>query len=182
MCREEVLELRTHVQPKLDGLGIGFVTVVKETAGREEFVEKYWPAPLPLHFDLDNKLFPVVNGTVDKNGRRSNRSMGLLSGIGSFVFGGAVKKNVKRCNKRGVKGNQRGEGLRLGGLAVVGPAGAGARVVYLFQERAWGDHAPLKEVLGAVDAVAAAQPAAPAQATAPSQQAPPGAAAAGSAL
>lgn len=60
----------------------------------------------------------------------------LAGGTLSYLVGGAVKQNVKRCDAKGVKGNLEGEGLKLGGVWAISPA---SEVVYEHQEKQWGD-------------------------------------------
>lgn len=50
--------------------------------------------------------------------------------------GGAVAKNVERCDAKGVTGNLEGEGLMLGGVWAISSSGD---IAYEHKEKVWGD-------------------------------------------
>ena len=79
--------------------------------------------------------------------------MGLAGGVWSWMTGSRVHTNMERNKKSGVQGDLIGEGMKLGGLFVVGrPDGSGSepKMVYLHTELQWGDHAPLEDVRKAI--------------------------------
>ena len=145
------------MQPRLDALGIPLVAVAKERLGADEFVEKFWPAPLRMLFDLDAEkpFFRAINGG----------SLGVC-GFVNYLFNGRVKANWQRAaaasfpmlGHEHIAHNNKGEGKLLGGLAVVAPGG---ELTALWREMVWGDHAPAADVLKAAELVAA--PTAPAR-------------------
>ncbi|KAI9002172.1 hypothetical protein DFJ74DRAFT_696953 [Hyaloraphidium curvatum] len=53
-----------------------------------------------------------------------------------------AKVHGDRARAKKVKGNMKGEGRIMGGLVVVNTAGA----IYIYNEKIFGDHAPLGEV------------------------------------
>jgi len=64
-------------------------------------------------------------------------------------------KHASEAKKAGVtKHNLNGEGLIMGGLLVMKPGNKG--VQYQFQERNFGDHAPIEDVIAAAKAAASA--------------------------
>ena len=88
------------------------MAIAKEHMGHEEFVRDWWPAPAELYFDTpastqDAPIFRACNG----------RSMGL-SGVGSYLVGGAVKQNVLRVDKAGKSTCTTGAGKVLFAIAI----------------------------------------------------------------
>ena len=115
--------------------------VAKERLGREEFAQKFWPAPLELYFDAPGTpLFKACNG----------KSQGVLSGFGSYLLGGSVAAAAKGAKEKGVEGNMQGEGLALGAVLVVSSKG---QLLLHHLEKTWGDHPPEDALAGALAAV-----------------------------
>jgi hypothetical protein len=75
-------------------------------------------------------------GKADLFEKSELRYQGVLSGIFSYYMGGAVAQHTKRCDAKGVTGNLEGEGLKLGGVFAVSPAG---EVKFEHREATWGD-------------------------------------------
>lgn len=131
------------------------IAVAGERLGSEEFLEKYWRSeqgPLELYIDEGKKqLWPIMG----------SGSQGW-SGLASYIFGGSVKKNIKRLKERAlaagrasmVPGNLQGtQSTKLGGLWVVGTGEQG--ILMEHQERTFADVAELDAVRQAVAAIAA---------------------------
>ena len=59
--------------------------------------------------------------------------------------------NFFRAQNAGFHGNMDGEGRLMGGLFVVGSADQG--VLFEYREKAWGDHADLKDVRAAIEKI-----------------------------
>ena len=119
------------------------MAIAKEHLGNEEFTSKYWPPPHELYFDgppSDPKNVPIFK---ECNGKKQ----GLMSGIGSYLVGGAVAKNLKNANDGGHKGNAAGEGFVLGSVLVV--SGKGELLMH-HKEMTWGDHPGDAELLDAM--------------------------------
>mmetsp|Transcript_20734 Transcript_20734/g.42153 ORF Transcript_20734/g.42153 Transcript_20734/m.42153 type:complete len:89 (-) Transcript_20734:366-632(-) len=53
-------------------------------------------------------------------------------------FGGITAKSWKRAKEKGVDGNLKGEGLKLGGVFVIGPGKQG--ILFEHKEKTWGDN------------------------------------------
>ena len=125
---------------ELDRSGVRLVAIAKEREGHAEFTERYWKGA-ELFFDTADGVkppaapaFAIVNG-----------EWMALSGLASYLFGGEVKKNLKRCEQAGFEGNLKGEGTKLGAVLVVDGAGT---VLLHHKEQRWGDH-PSEEALSA---------------------------------
>jgi len=126
---------------------VRLVAIVGERLGYEEFVPKYWDSEIYLD-ERKQQIWPIMGGG-------NTRSMGLMSGLGSYVFGGGVAKSVAKHNARAAaagrplsEGNLVGEGKKLGGLWVIGPNGQG--ILFQHQEKSWGDIAEIDDVQRAV--------------------------------
>ena len=80
---------------------------------------------------------------------------GTFSAIGSYIVGGKIKQNLKRCEQQGVEGNLKGEGTKLGGVWVIGSGDQG--VLFQHNEKKWGDIAVPETVMAAVENIQTAQ-------------------------
>jgi hypothetical protein len=119
LCREEALALSSLKERMAEFPAVRLICVAGEHLGHEEFTEKYWRGE--LFFDLGKKqLYPLMG-----SGRM------ILSGLASYMFGGAVAKNVSRVNEQEIEGDFQGEGTILGGVWVV----SGAEKAILFEHQ-----------------------------------------------
>jgi len=66
----------------------------------------------------------------------------MLGGICSYLVGGNVKKADKRVKAKGVAGNTKGEGMKLGGLWVIDPSKG---ILFEHAEAYWGQGGALPE-------------------------------------
>jgi hypothetical protein len=103
---------------------VRLIAIAGEHLGAEEFADKFWPGE--LFYDLGKAGVFKVMGSGSTS----------LGGLASYLVGGAVKKNVQRCDSKGVEGNMVGEGFKLGGVWVVSPA---SELVWEHNETTWGD-------------------------------------------
>ena len=60
-------------------------------------------------------VFPLMNG--QQMGLLS-KGASMLSGLGSYMWGGTVAKAAARAHEQSIEGNMEGEGLLLGGVWV----------------------------------------------------------------
>jgi len=123
---------------------VRLVDVLHENIPEE--VDAYHPAYWPgeIYLDQEKTFFKALHG-----GQLAKGS--ILSFLNPFS---QVWKNAKQ-SKHIKESNFKGDGLTMGGLIVVSKAG----VHYQYQEKTFGDRAPLEEVLAAAkEAVAAAPP------------------------
>jgi len=144
LCRGEALKVRA-AKPELDALGVVLACVLKEglPAEVEEFKRDFWPEH--LYLDEDKAFFKAVGG-----GKLRKGSLSAFLNPFSRIY-----KHASAAKKVGVTNhNLNGEGLIMGGMFVMKPGSKG--VQYQFQERNFGDHAPIEEVLAAAKAAAAA--------------------------
>eukprot|EP00795_Rhopilema_esculentum_P005329 gene5329-499_t len=111
----------------LDNLGIKLVGIVHERKGTEEF-KSFLKGPL----FLDEKR--IFYGPKE-------RWMGL-----SGFFRVGVWKSILRAKGKNISGNFAGEGRILGGLFVVSERKG---IVFQYDEKEFGDHADVKDVLAA---------------------------------
>ena len=131
-------------KPELDALGVTLACVLKEglPAEVEEFKRDYWPEH--LYLDEDKAFFKAVGGGKLRKGS-------LTAFLNPF---GRVYKHAGEAKKTGVtQHNLNGEGLIFGGSFVMKAGSKG--VQYQFQERNFGDHAPIEDILAAAKAAAA---------------------------
>lgn len=129
---------------EFDAVGCKLVCVLKEglPAEVEEFKKEFWPEN--LYLDEDKGFFKAVAGGKVKKGSLS----AFLNPLGR------VWKHASEAKKAGVTNhNLNGEGLIMGGLLVMKPGDKG--VQYQFQERNFGDHAPIEDVIAAAKTAAA---------------------------
>lgn len=111
MCRKSAQDL-AKLKPELDKSGIRLIAVVKERLGYEDFLEHYWPAE--IYLDSDRTWWEANDAGAE----------GLMSVAYSLAFGkaGTLYKEAKEA---GVDGNLRGEGLKRGGVIIIGPGASG---------------------------------------------------------
>ena len=65
------------------------------------------------------------------------------------LFRVSVIQSYLRARSAGFSGNIKGDGTLLGGMLVVGPSDQG--IVYQYQASEFGDHAPLSDIVTAID-------------------------------
>jgi len=135
MCREEAMELSSRSQQLTRNYGMHMVAICHEEEGVQEFATKYFQGG-KVYVDEDKKFYSALGGG-------HLPVLGLLNGL----FRPSVWKNITRANSKNMAGNLKGEGRILGGLLVVGKGNRG--VVYQYNEKVYGDHAPIEEVLKA---------------------------------
>lgn len=158
--------------PLVESKGARLVAIAKERLGHEEFLADHWnnsgamrdqwnlPAePSVLLEDSDNNQagnphsnpelfydketkppFPLFKHT---NGKK----MGIGPGIFSYLIGGAVAKNNKRVDQRGIKGDLKGEGTILGAVLVISKDG---KILLHHQETSWGNHPEDSQLMAAI--------------------------------
>lgn len=130
MCREEASGL-SSLKPDLDNLGVKLVGIVHEKHGSEEF-KQFFNGPLFL--DKQRTFYGP-----------KERWMGIT---GMLRFG--VWRSAFRAKSKGIVGNFEGEGRILGRLLVVSKDKG---IVFQYDEKEFGDHASLKDVLDAAQLV-----------------------------
>jgi hypothetical protein len=119
---------------------VRLVAIAKEPLGREEFVKDWWAPPAELFLDTGAPGFPVF--------KEANGGSQGLSGVASYLVGGAVAKNSKRVDAKGIKGDMKGEGKILGAVLVVDKSG---ELLFHHQEKSWGDHPTDEDLAAAID-------------------------------
>lgn len=139
LCRAEATKLY-EIKPKLDELGVSLVAVLHENIPEQvaEFQNEYWPSS-GIYLDTEKKLYEAVGGGEVRRGS-------LLSFLNPFS---PVWANYKEANVCVKTSNLTGEGTHMGGLFVV-KKGTG-EVVYSYQEKNFGDHAPSADVVAAAE-------------------------------
>ena len=128
MCREEAIGL-SSLLPELEAHRVQLHAVVHETLGVDEF-RPFFKGN--IYLDLEKKFYGP-----------KERWTSLWS---ILRFG--VLKNLYRVKQKDIPGNMRGEGRLLGGVFVIGPADQG--ILFQHEEKEFGDHADLKDILEAV--------------------------------
>ena len=147
---------------------VRLICIAGEHVGYEEFVGTYWRDE--IFFDVGKKTWYPLMGSGKM----------VLSGLASYMFGGAVAQNVSRVNAKAIDGDFKGEGTILGGVWVI----SGVEKAVLFehqvfflrykfphhpapspsqppcQEKSWGDNvcaspAKMDALLAAVDRIKA---------------------------
>jgi hypothetical protein len=138
MCREEALKV-WQLKPQLEARNCQLVCLLVENipAEVEEFRAKFWPGD--IYLDNNLAFFSAVGGGKP-------RSMGIMSLLNPFS---KAMKNYSRSKKTVSESNFTGNGLTGGGFIVV--ATGGQRAEYAFQEKNFGDHAPVEDILSAVE-------------------------------
>ncbi|KAM3570357.1 hypothetical protein VYU27_007580 [Nannochloropsis oceanica] len=133
LCREEAMDLSTQLAPRLKGLKKQprLMAVVAETTSVDGFVEAF--KGLDTFLD-EGRMFQKFLG---------DRWLGVQGMLYPSVW-----RNGSRATKKypTLEGDLKGEGRRLGGLLVVDGKGD---VVYQYNEKVFGDHAPMDEVFEA---------------------------------
>lgn len=134
LCREEAMDLSTNLYPRLasNSKKPKLVAVVAETTSVDGFLDAFKGGETYLD---EERAFQKALG---------DRWLGLQG-----LFYPSVWKNGGRAQKKypELQGDLKGEGRRLGGLLVLDKKG---EVKYEYQEKVFGDHAPLTEVYEAV--------------------------------
>eukprot|EP01084_Bolivina_argentea_P127494 225468_1 len=127
LCREEAKQLvQLYEKQKFDKNNIKLIGIVKETLGTTEFNKEYFP--YPIYLDCDMSFYEQVNG----------RRMGLWGFLVPQVW-----NNIWCSQRKGFQGNVEGEGTILGGVICVKN---GNEISYVYNEKIWGDHAPITEL------------------------------------
>lgn len=140
LCREEAMDLSTKLLPQIKADGKPrpkLLAVVAETTSVDGFLDAFGEKGGETQTYLDaERGFQVALG---------DRWLGLQGLLYPSVW-----KNGKRAqtNYPELQGDMKGEGRRLGGLLVVDGEGV---VQYSYLESVFGDHAPLEEVIAAVE-------------------------------
>jgi len=135
MCREEASELASLI-PRLQQEGAHvprLIAICHEAFGSQYFRARYWPGG-EVYLDKNRTCFKAIGDMY-------------LSTVSGLLSGG-FWKNVSRAKGKNFKGNLKGEGRYLGGVVLVGPGSQG--VIYQYNEKVFGDHAPLEEVYAAL--------------------------------
>jgi len=124
-----------QLKPELEKVGCKLVCLLHENLPEQvaEFKPAFWPGD--LYLDNDKAFFAAVGGGKP-------RAMSLLSLLNPF---GEAMKNYGRSKKTISDFNMKGDGLVGGGLMVI----KGNDVLYAYQEKTFGDHAPTENVLEA---------------------------------
>jgi len=131
------------MKPELDKRGITLLAIAGEKLGHEEFLNSYWKGE--LLFDEGKKVLWPVMGSPKKG------FFGALGAVGNYMMGGKIKADVKRCEANGVKGDLKGEGMKLGGVWVIGSGDQG--VLFQHNEKDWGDIVMTEAVMEAVEKI-----------------------------
>jgi hypothetical protein len=134
-CREQVAEIRAH-RSEIEALGGGIVFVGNGTARAAAWFKKKFAADSIVLTDPDLVTYKAI-------GARS----GLLSTMGPSAWGAGLRAFRSGARQSTTKGHP----YQQGGLVVIAP---GNRVLYEHISRAAGDHAPVADVLSALEAVA----------------------------
>lgn len=119
---------------------VRLVCVLHEWKEREveAFTKDYWHGE--LYYDESKAFYKSIHGGVLKKGS-------LASFLNPFS---KAWKHIRDANKRGIvkDHNMEGDGLTLGGLAVLDcPKG---NAVFTFEEQTFGDRAPMEDIVRAV--------------------------------
>jgi hypothetical protein len=134
-CREQVEEIRSR-RSEIEGLGGGIAFVGNGTARAAAWFQKKFAADSKVLTDPDLASYKAI-------GARS----GMLSTLGPSAWGAGL-----RAFRSGARQSMtRGHAYQQGGLVVMAPKN---RVLYQHISRAAGDHAPVADVLAALEAAA----------------------------
>ncbi len=126
------------------------IALVKERLGYEDFQENYWPGE--VYLDSDQTWWAVNDA-----GKQS-----ILTGLYSS-FLGATKGHLDEAKAKGIPMNYKGEGLKRGGVMVVGPGAddhdvgsSSMGVLFHHTELHLGERPTNAEVMSAVERIRAA--------------------------
>jgi hypothetical protein len=134
-CREQVEEIRSR-RSEIEALGGGIAFVGNGTARAAAWFQKKFAADSKVLTDPDLASYKAI-------GARS----GMLSTLGPSAWGAGL-----RAFRSGARQSMtRGHAYQQGGLVVMAPKN---RVLYQHISRAAGDHAPVADVLAALEAAA----------------------------
>lgn len=128
MCREEALGL-SSLLGDLNTHGVKLYGVVHQTLGVEDF-QPFFKGQIFLDSE---KMFYGPK----------QRWMPLFGLLRVNVI-----QNIIRVHKKNIPGDMNGEGRLMGGVFVIGPGDQG--ILFQHQEKEFGDHANLDDVLAAV--------------------------------
>jgi peroxiredoxin len=134
-CREQVAEIRGQ-RAAIEARGAGIVFVGNGTARAAAWFQKKFAADSTVLTDPDLVSYRAI-------GARS----GMLSTLGPKAWGAGLR--ALRSGAR--QSTTKGHAYQQGGLVVMAP---GNRVIYQHISHAAGDHAPVADVLAALDTTA----------------------------
>jgi hypothetical protein len=134
-CREQVAEIRGK-RSEIEELGAGIVFVGNGTARAAAWFQKRFAADSTVLTDPELGSYKAI-------GARS----GMLSTLGPSAWGAGLR--AFRAGAR--QSTTKGHAYQQGGLVVMAP---GDRVLYQRISKTAGDHAPIADVLAALEAAA----------------------------
>jgi hypothetical protein len=134
-CREQVAEIRGK-RAEIEALGGGIAFVGNGTARAATWFQKKFAADSTVLTDPDLVSYKAI-------GARS----GMLSTLGPSAWGAGLRAFRSGARQSTTKGHA----YQQGGLVVMAP---GNRVLYKHISQAAGDHAPVADVLAALEAAA----------------------------
>ncbi|KAG0268457.1 hypothetical protein DFQ27_006685 [Actinomortierella ambigua] len=134
-CREEATALSSHRDIIESTMGMRMVCIVREKLGADLFQSEAWKRQ--VYFDPEGAFYKALGG---HNKLRVARWETLIKP--SFW------KHFVRNKRSGIGGNFVGDGSVLGGLLIVDNKNNGS-IFYEYEEKVWGDIAPVEEVLQA---------------------------------
>jgi hypothetical protein len=134
-CREQVAEIRGR-RAEIEALGAGIVFVGNGTARAAAWFQKKFAADSTVLTDPELVTYRAI-------GARS----GILSTLGPSAWGAGLRALRSGARQSTTKGHP----YQQGGLVVMAP---GNRVLYKHISKAAGDHAPVADVLAALEEAA----------------------------
>ncbi len=134
-CREQVAEIRGK-RSEIEALGAGIVFVGNGSARAASWFQKQFAADSTVLTDPELVTYTAI-------GARS----GMLSTLGPSAWGAGLRAFRSGARQSTTKGHP----YQQGGLVVMAP---GNRVLYQHISQAAGDHAPVADVLAALDSAA----------------------------
>jgi AhpC/TSA antioxidant enzyme len=135
-CREQVAEIRAN-RGAIEALGGGIAFVGNGSARAAAWFQQRYAADSTVLTDPELVSYRAI-------GARS----GLLSTLGPGAWGAGIRAFRSGARQSTTKGHA----YQQGGLVVMAP---GSRVLYQHVSRAAGDHAPVPDVLAALEAARA---------------------------